>query len=152
MIRRIFVEFSRTAKSANSSPCVDGPLPQACVCWPSFFSNYPNKKEEGQQLFSYLNCIKSSIFFNDPDEIVNALQRGRRATGLQDESPLWDEHAALAQDVGVHLAVAGRRDDLAFHVAQNVFQFESERKILHFKQLLISIYIISDRAAVWVSK
>ena len=50
-----------------------------------------------------LDGVESGKLLGQLDEVVEALERGSRATGLQDQATLRHKQGALAQDVSVHL-------------------------------------------------
>ena len=72
-----------------------------------------------------LNGVKTGVLLDYGRHVVEALKRRRRAARLQDHSTLGDEERALAEDVGVHLAIPNARDDFAFHDTKHRFQLVS---------------------------
>ena len=75
---------------------------------------------------THLHGVKLGVFGNQPGQVLDAVQGGGGAAGLQDEPPPRDEHRALWQHVGVHLGVLGGRDDRAVHDREEVFQSRPE--------------------------
>ncbi len=83
---------------------------------------------------AHLHSVEAGVLLDQPEEVVDALQRCRGAAGLEDEPAPGHEHGALAQHVRVQLAVAGGRDDAALDVAQHPLQLEPESEFEGLKK------------------
>ena len=52
---------------------------------------------------THLHGVKLGVLCDQPGQVLDAVQGGGGAAGLQDKPPPRDEHRALGQHVGVHL-------------------------------------------------